>query len=54
MPILLLKAKELKEVKITKKVKIRATSKDKLCKMPRSLPSLENLLALLQPVKITM
>jgi hypothetical protein len=49
----LLKEKDLKKVKITRKVKIKATSKDKLCKIPRNLPSLENLLALLQPVKIT-
>jgi len=53
IPIFLLKEKELKKAKITRKVKIKATSKDKLCKIPRSLPNLENLLALLQPVKIT-
>jgi len=49
----LLKEKELKKDKTTRKVRIKATSKDRLCKIPRSLPSLENLLALLQPVIIT-
>jgi hypothetical protein len=31
---------------------IKATSKDKLCNIPRKLPNLENLLVLLHPVKI--
>jgi hypothetical protein len=48
-----LKEKELKKAKTTRKIKIRATSKDRLCRMPRSLPNFENLLDLLQPVKIT-
>lgn len=52
-PRFLLKEKELKKDKITRKVRIKATSKDRLCKMPRSLPNLENLLALLQPVIMT-
>jgi hypothetical protein len=50
---LLLKEKVLKKERATIKTKIRATSKDRLCKMPRNLPSFEKLLALLQPVKIT-
>ena len=52
-PGFLLKEKELKKDRITRKVKIKATSKDRLCKIPRNLPNLENLLALLQPVIIT-
>lgn len=35
------------------KIKIKATSKESLCRIPRNLPNLENLLALLQPVRIT-
>jgi len=50
--ILFLKENELKKDKTTKKDKIRATSKDRLCKIPRRLPNFEKLLALLQPVKI--
>lgn len=45
--------KELIIDKTIIKIKIRATSKDKLCNIPRKLPNLENLLILLQPVKIT-
>lgn len=51
--VLLLKEKALKKERAIMKTKIRATSKDKLCKIPRSLPNLEKLLALLQPVRIT-
>jgi len=43
----------LKEDKTIMKTRIKATSKDNLCKIPRSLPNFENLLALLQPVRIT-
>lgn len=43
----------LKKDKATIKTRIRATSKESLCKMPRNLPNFENLLALLQPVRIT-
>jgi hypothetical protein len=43
----------LKKDKTIIKIKIKATSKDSLCKIPRSLPNFENLLALLQPVRIT-
>jgi len=35
------------------KTRIKATSKESLCKIPRSLPNFEKLLALLQPVRIT-
>jgi hypothetical protein len=43
----------LKKDRATIKTRIKATSKDSLCKMPRNLPSFEKLLALLQPVRIT-
>jgi len=48
-----LKEKDPKKDNTTKKTKIKATSKERLCKIPRNLPSLEKPLALLQPVKIT-
>lgn len=45
--------KVLPALKRTKNTKISATSKESLCSIPRKLPSLENPLVLLQPVKIT-
>jgi hypothetical protein len=45
--------KELVNSKMHINIKMRATSNDKFCKIPRRLPSFENLLELLQPVKIT-
>lgn len=49
----LFKSKVFIDIKSNKSKKIKATSKDKLCKIPRILPSLEKELVLLKPVKIT-
>lgn len=42
-----------KYINAEKNNKIRATSKERLCSIPRRLPNLEKALTLLQPVRIT-
>jgi hypothetical protein len=47
-----LKKKDILEARTLIKIKNKVTSKDNLCSIPRNLPSLENPLVLLHPVKI--